>query len=73
MRFLSRNWTSKVSTARCIKDRPDAWICNFPILILVGHWYTNSVEMKLAVEYKLVKRSLTFEEFADTSFTGSCP
>jgi hypothetical protein len=29
--------------------------------------------MKLAVEYKLVKRSLTFEEFADTSFTGSCP
>lgn len=31
------------------------------------------VEMKLAVEYKLVKRPLTFEEFADTSFAGACP
>jgi len=29
--------------------------------------------MKLAVEYKLVKRPLTFEEFADTSFVGACP
>lgn len=31
------------------------------------------VEMKLAVEYKLVKRAITFEEFADTSFAGVCP
>lgn len=31
------------------------------------------VEMKLAVEYNLVKRAITFEEFADTSFAGMCP
>ncbi len=31
------------------------------------------VEMKLAVEYKLVKRAITFEEFADPSFAGACP
>jgi hypothetical protein len=31
------------------------------------------VEMKLAAEYKIVKRSITFEEFADTSFAGACP
>lgn len=31
------------------------------------------VEMKLAVEYKLVKQAITFEEFADTSFAGECP
>lgn len=30
-------------------------------------------EMKLAVEYKLVKRAVSFEEFADTSFAGECP
>jgi ABC-type nitrate/sulfonate/bicarbonate transport system substrate-binding protein len=30
------------------------------------------VEMKLAVEYKLVKRAITFEEFADSSFAGAC-
>jgi len=31
------------------------------------------VEMKLAVEYKLVRRALSFEEFADASFAGACP
>ncbi len=31
------------------------------------------VEMKLAVEYKVVKRAITFEEFADTTFAGACP
>lgn len=31
------------------------------------------VEMKLAVEYKIVKRAITFEEFADTTFAGACP
>jgi ABC-type nitrate/sulfonate/bicarbonate transport system substrate-binding protein len=31
------------------------------------------VEMKLAVEYKVVKRAITFEEFADASFAGACP
>jgi NitT/TauT family transport system substrate-binding protein len=31
------------------------------------------VEMKLAVDYKLVKRPITFEEFADTKFAGACP
>lgn len=31
------------------------------------------VEMKLAVEYKLVKRAITFEEFADPTFAGACP
>lgn len=31
------------------------------------------VEMKLAVEYELVKRAITFEEFADTRFAGACP
>jgi NitT/TauT family transport system substrate-binding protein len=31
------------------------------------------VEMRLALEYKLVKRAITFEEFADTSFAGECP
>ena len=30
-------------------------------------------EMKLAVEYKLVKRAVTFEEFGDTTFAGACP
>ncbi len=32
-----------------------------------------TTEMELAVEYKLVKRALTFEEFADPSFAGACP
>ncbi len=31
------------------------------------------VEMKLGVEYKVVKRAISFEEFADTSFAGACP
>ncbi len=31
------------------------------------------VEMKLAMEYKLVKRAITFEEFAEPSFAGACP
>lgn len=31
------------------------------------------VEMDLAVEYKLVKQPITFEEFADTTFAGACP
>jgi len=30
-------------------------------------------EMKLALEYKIVKRAVTFEEFADESFAGACP
>ena len=30
-------------------------------------------EMKMAVEHKLVKGPITFEEFADTSFAGECP
>jgi len=30
------------------------------------------VEMKLAVEYQLVRRAITFEEFADTRFAGEC-
>lgn len=29
-------------------------------------------EMKMAVEYKLVKGPITFEEFADVSFAGEC-
>ncbi len=32
-----------------------------------------ATEMDLAVEYKLVKRAITFEEFADTTFAGACP
>lgn len=32
-----------------------------------------AVEMKLAEEYKLVKRAIPFEEFADTTFAGACP
>ncbi len=31
------------------------------------------VEMKLAVEYQLVRRAITYEEFADTRFAGACP
>lgn len=31
------------------------------------------IEMKLAVEYKIVKRAITFEEFADPTFAGACP
>lgn len=31
------------------------------------------VEMKLAVEYELVKQAIRFEEFADTRFAGECP
>jgi NitT/TauT family transport system substrate-binding protein len=31
------------------------------------------VEMKLAVEHNLVKRPITFAEFADTNFAGACP
>ncbi len=31
------------------------------------------VEMKLAVEYKIVKQGITFEEFADPTFAGVCP
>jgi NitT/TauT family transport system substrate-binding protein len=31
------------------------------------------IENKLAVEYKIVKRAITFEEFADTTFAGACP
>jgi NitT/TauT family transport system substrate-binding protein len=30
------------------------------------------VEMRLGVEYKVVKRAISFEEFADTSFAGAC-
>ncbi len=30
-------------------------------------------EMKLAVEYKIVKHPITFDEFADPSFAGACP
>jgi NitT/TauT family transport system substrate-binding protein len=30
-------------------------------------------EMKLATEYKVVKRAITFDEFVDTSFAGACP
>lgn len=30
-------------------------------------------ENQLAVEYKLVRRAITFEEFADTTFAGACP
>jgi NitT/TauT family transport system substrate-binding protein len=30
-------------------------------------------EMKLAVDYKLVKKPITFDEFADTRFAGACP
>lgn len=32
-----------------------------------------ALEMKLAVEYKLVKRAITYEEFADPRFAGECP
>lgn len=31
------------------------------------------IEMKLALEYKIVKRAVTFEEFADATFAGACP
>ncbi|HVR89301.1 MAG TPA: ABC transporter substrate-binding protein [Candidatus Limnocylindria bacterium] len=31
------------------------------------------VEMKLSLEYQLVKQAITFEDFADTSFAGACP
>ena len=30
------------------------------------------VEMNLAVEYKVVKRAISFDEFADPSFVGAC-
>ncbi len=30
-------------------------------------------EMRLAVEFNVVKRAITFEEFADPSFAGACP
>jgi NitT/TauT family transport system substrate-binding protein len=30
-------------------------------------------EMKLATEFKIVKRAISFEEFADTRFAGACP
>jgi len=30
-------------------------------------------EMKLALEYKLVKQAITFDEFTDTRFAGACP
>ena len=30
-------------------------------------------EMKIALDYKLVSGPITFEQFADTSFAGSCP
>ncbi len=30
-------------------------------------------EMKLAVDYKLVTKPITFDEFADTRFAGACP
>jgi NitT/TauT family transport system substrate-binding protein len=30
------------------------------------------VEMKLAMEYQLTRRAITFEEFADTRFAGEC-
>ena len=32
-----------------------------------------ATEMELAIEYKLVKRAITFEEFADPTFAGACP
>ncbi len=32
-----------------------------------------AAEIELAVEYKLVKRPITFEEFADPTFAGACP
>lgn len=32
-----------------------------------------ATEMELAVEYKLVKRAISYEEFADPSFAGACP
>ncbi len=32
-----------------------------------------AAEIELAVEYKLVKRAITFEEFADPTFAGACP
>ncbi len=31
------------------------------------------VEMKLAVEYQLVRRAITFDEFADPRYAGECP
>ncbi len=31
------------------------------------------VEIDLAVEYKILKAPISFEEFADTSFAGECP
>ncbi len=31
------------------------------------------IENGLAVDYKIVKRAITFEEFADTTFAGACP
>lgn len=30
-------------------------------------------EMRLAVEYELVRQAITFEDFADTRFAGACP
>ncbi|HET7853554.1 MAG TPA: hypothetical protein VFM04_03760, partial [Candidatus Methylomirabilis sp.] len=31
------------------------------------------VQMKLALEYQLVRRAVTFEEIADTRYAGECP
>lgn len=31
------------------------------------------VEMKLAVEYQLTRRAITFEEFAESRYAGECP
>ncbi len=30
-------------------------------------------EMKIAVDYKLTTKAITFEEFADTTYAGACP
>ena len=30
-------------------------------------------EMKIALDYKLVSGPITFEQFADPAFAGSCP
>ena len=35
--------------------------------------YNHGTENQLAVEYKLVKRAIAFEGFADPSFAGACP
>ena len=42
-------------------------------MLIASSEYNHGTENQLAVEYKLVKRAIAFEGFADPSFAGACP